>query len=67
MPFVIVIESMEQISPNTPPQWKRPEDVMKLHKLKMRKRTVQSRVLNTSPKIDKEQKIKHNRSKNPFR
>ncbi|VVC39625.1 Hypothetical protein CINCED_3A025647 [Cinara cedri] len=68
---------LELDSSCTPPKWKRPEDVMKMHRMKMKKRALQNRFVKSMetasssqiPKIDPVGRmvVQRSPSKNPFR
>lgn len=70
-----VVGMLELDSGCTPPKWKRPEDVMKMHRIKMKKRALQSRFVKSmdstattaaGPAIGRTT-VHKSPSKNPFR
>lgn len=57
-------------SNKTPPNWRRPEDVMRLHKLRLKKRSLDFRMSDSSKNAVKEtceKSTKTSFKKNPFK
>lgn len=57
-------------SSKTPPNWRRPEDVMRLHKLRLKKRSLDFRMSDSSKNAAKESGEKSTKAsvkKNPFK
>lgn len=57
-------------SSKTPPHWRRPEDVMRLHKLRMKKRALNFRCSdkpNKDSENNEETTAKKNIKRNPFK
>lgn len=53
----------------TPPNWKRPSDVMRIHKLRLKKRALDFRLADKEAETAKTEKnnVKNTTSKNPFK